>query len=79
MELFYCLLGFMIASYVIPILDGVSAWFLTWVEMKKAKLSELINLSNVRMRQDREGEDTPQRVIGFQIDSEEEYEEEEEE
>lgn len=78
MELFYCLLGFMLASYMIPILDGISSWFLTWIEMKKAKLSEIINLSNVKIRQDREGEDTPQRAIGFHISSEEEYEEGEE-
>ena len=43
MELFYCIAGFMLAAYIIPIFDGISSWFLTWVELKKAKLSEGIN------------------------------------
>jgi hypothetical protein len=79
MELFYCIAGFMLAAYVIPILDGISSWFLTWVELKKAKLSENINKYNIKMRQDSEAAEVepPRNVIGFQVSNPEEYDEEE--
>ena len=50
MELLYFILGILFVTYVIPLLDGVSAWFLTWVEAKKAKQSEVINQTNIKMR-----------------------------
>jgi hypothetical protein len=31
-------------------MDGISSWFLTWVEAKKAKQSEVINQTNIKMR-----------------------------
>ena len=37
MELLYFILGFTFASYLMPVLEGLGAWFLTWVEAKKAK------------------------------------------
>lgn len=79
MELFYCIAGFMLAAYVIPILDGISSWFLTWIELKKAKLSENINKYNIKMRQDSEAAkvEPPRNVIGFQVSNPEEYDEEE--
>ena len=79
MELFYCIAGFMLAAYIIPIFDGISSWFLTWVELKKAKLSEGINKYNIKMRQDSEAAEVepPRNVIGFQVSNPEEYDEEE--
>ena len=79
MELLYFILGFAFAIYLIPLLDGVSAWFLTLVEAKKAKQSEIINLTNIKMRQAATSaeEDSPKRLIGFRMpDEEEEYEDE---
>ena len=80
MELLYFILGILFVTYVIPLMDGISAWFLTWVEAKKAKQSEVINQTNIRMRQATASaeEDPPRRPIGFRMpDEEEEYEEDE--
>lgn len=80
MELLYFILGILFVTYVIPLLDGISAWFLTWVEAKKAKQSEVINQTNIKMRQAAASaeEDPPRRPIGFRVpDEEEEYEEDE--
>lgn len=79
MELLYFILGIIFVTYIIPLLDGISAWFLTWVEAKKAKQSEIINLTNIKMRQAAASaeEDSPKRLIGFRMsDEEEEYEDE---
>lgn len=80
MELLYFILGILFVTYVIPLLDGISAWFLTWVEAKKTKQSEVINQTNIKMRQAAASaeEDPPRRPIGFRVpDEEEEYEEDE--
>jgi hypothetical protein len=37
MELLYFILGILFVQYIIPIVDGISAWFLTWIEVKRAK------------------------------------------
>ena len=82
MELLYFILGFIFAVYLIPIFDGISGWFLTWVEAKKAKQSEIVNQANIKMRQAAASVDTdnPKRLIGFNVpndDCEEEDEEDE--
>ena len=80
MELLYFILGILFVTYVIPLLDGILAWFLTWVEAKKAKQSDVINQTNIKMRQAAASaeEDPPRRPIGFRVpDEEEEYEEDE--
>ena len=79
MELLYFILGFIFAVYLIPLFDGISAWFLTWVEAKKAKQSEIVNQANIKMRQAvaSADNDTPKRLIGFSCDDD--YEEEEDE
>ena len=80
MELLYFILGIVFITYVIPLLDGISGWFLTWVEAKKAKQSEIVNQANIKMRQAAASteEDPPHRQIGFRVpDEEEEYEEDE--
>ena len=80
MELLYFILGILFVTYVIPLLDGISSWFLTLVEAKKAKQSEVINQTNIKMRQAAASaeEDPPRRPIGFRVpDEEEEYEEDE--
>ena len=77
MELLYFILGILFVSYVIPLLDGLSGLVLTWMEAKKAKQSEIINLTNIKMRQAATSaeDDTPKRLIGFCC--EDDYEEEE--
>ena len=80
MELLYFILGVLFVTYVIPLLDGISAWFLTWVEAKKTKQSEVINQTTIKMRQAVASaeKDPPRRPIGFRLpDEEEEYEEDE--
>ena len=80
MELLYFILGILFVTYVIPLMDGISSWFLTWVEAKKAKQSEVINQTNIKMRQAAASaeEDPPRRPIGFRVpDEEEDYEEDE--
>jgi hypothetical protein len=81
MELLYFILGILFVQYFIPLLDGVSAWFLTWVEAKKAKQSSVINDVNIKMRQAAASadQDPPRRPIGFCVPDPEEYEEEGEE
>ena len=80
MELLYFILGFMFAVYLIPLLDGISSWFLTWIEAKKTKQSEIINQTNIKMRQAAASADTdsPKRLIGFSVPNDD-YEEEDEE
>ena len=79
MELLYFIFGILFVQYFIPLLDGLSSWFLTWTEAKKAKQSEVINLTNIKMRQAAASadSDSPKRLIGFCRDDEEDYEEEE--
>lgn len=81
MELLYFILGFVFAVYLIPLLDGISAWFLTWVEAKKTKQAEVINHSTIKMRQAATSakDDSPKRLIGFCRDDDYEEEEEDEE
>ena len=81
MELLYFILGFTFAVYLIPLLDGISAWFLTWVEAKKAKQSEIVNQININIRQAAASAeiDPPRRMIGFCAPESEDYEEEEDE
>ena len=80
MELLYFILGILFVTYVIPLMDGITAWFLTWVEAKKAKQSEVINQTNIKMRQAAASaeEDPPRRPIGFRLPDEEEENEEDE-
>jgi hypothetical protein len=79
MELLSFILGIVFVSYVIPLLDGISAWFLTWIEAKKAKQSSVINDANIKMRKAAASaeQDPPRRPIGFCVPSAEELEEEE--
>lgn len=79
MELLYFILGILFVQVFIPIIDGISAWFLTWVEAKKAKQSSIINDANIKMRKAAASaeEDPPRRQIGFRMPDAEELEEEE--
>lgn len=82
MELLYFILGFTFASYLMPVLEGLGAWFLTWVEAKKAKQTEIVNQVNIKMRKDAAStdQDTPSvGKIGFQYLDAEEGEDKEDE
>lgn len=81
MELLYFILGFIFASYLIPIFDGLSTWFLSWVEVKKIKYAEAANAANIKMRKamEEDEDDTPKRLIGFCREEDENYNEEEDE
>ena len=82
MGLLYFILGFTFASYLMPILEGLGAWFLTWVEAKKAKQTEIVHQINIKMRKDAASADqdhTHAGKIGFQYLDAEEGEDEEDE
>jgi hypothetical protein len=78
LELLYFILGIIFVQYIIPIIDGLSAWFLTWTEAKRAKQSEILNQANIKMRQAAASaeEDPPSRPIGFRMPDPKEKEEE---
>ena len=79
MELLYFILGILFVQYAIPLIDGISSWFLTWIEAKKAKQSSIINDANIKMRQAAASaeEDPPRQPIGFRVPDEEEENEDE--
>ena len=77
MELLYFILGILFASYFAPLLDGIGALFLSWIEVKKAQMSEKIRLIEINLRKAAEDEEPPHRQIGFCVSSEEVYPEEE--
>ena len=81
MRLMYFILGILFVQYVIPLLDGITTWFLAWVEAKKSKQSVIINDVNIQMRQAAEAaeQDPPRRQIGFCVDDAEDQEDEEDE
>ena len=81
MELIYFILGFFVASYGIPIIDGFSSWLLTWVETKKIKQNEIINQTNIKIRQAASSAeaDPPMHQIGFCVSDGVNPEEEEDE
>ena len=81
MSLLFFIAGIIFVSYLIPVLDGISSWLLTWIELKKAKHSDSINQINIKMRKDRASEEddqTTDRLIGFHVSDAEENETEEE-
>ena len=80
MELLYFILGFIFAVYLMPLFEGISEWFLTWVEAKKAKQSEIINQTNIKMRQAAASadDDSPKKLIGFCCEDDYKKEEDEE-
>jgi hypothetical protein len=81
MELLYFILGFIFAQFLIPVIDGLASWLLTWMEAKKVKQSETINCSNIKMRQLAASaeEDPPRTPIGFYVSDAEKSKEEEDE
>ena len=76
MELLYFILGILFASYIAPLLDGIGALFLSWVEVQKAKASEKISMIEIKVRKAAE-EEQSQRQIGFCVSDKEIYQEEE--
>lgn len=74
MNLLYFILGIFFTQILVPILDGIASWFLTWIEAKKVKQSEIINTANIKMRQAATSadENPPMRPIGFRVPDEEE-------
>lgn len=83
MELLCFILGFIFASYIIPILDGISTWFLAWVEVKKSQQGEIVNKIAIRVQKATNkamDDETPKRTIGFSYEDDTyEMEEEDEE
>lgn len=73
-------LGYFSAAYIFSILDAAGSWVLGQIEVQKAKQSEKINLTNIKMRQDAEASEcAPIHAIGFQYADDTIIEEDEEE
>jgi hypothetical protein len=81
LELLFFILGIVFVQYFIPLVDGFVAWILTWIEAKKTKQSEIVNQSNIIMRQAVEAanEPPPRRMIGFSAPENDEEDDEEDE
>ena len=74
--LLYFLLGIFVASVLSPVFQLWLEWHAVWVEMKKMKLSEAINDSNIKMQQAASSVgEVDTRAIGFSADWGEEEEE----
>ena len=75
MALLYFLLGILFVQFVMPLLDGLLSWILLALEASKAKLSETVNASNIKIKQaitSAEEEMFPKpRTIGFTAPAEE--------
>ena len=78
MELIYFILGILFIQYCIPIFDGLCSWCLSWIEVQKAKQSEIVNQINITMHQAAASaeEGSQKKVFGF-YSSDDNYEEEE--
>lgn len=83
MQLKYFILGFLTAGAFVPIIDGITSWFLTWTEARKARHTETINQINIRMRKDADDLDeeipTKKKPMGFDLPTSQDQEEEEDE
>lgn len=84
MALLYFILGILFVEIIIPILDAILNIFLAWVETKKAKYSEIVTESNIKMKRAVASIEEidmlpPKRQIGFVISAPEEQEEEDDE
>lgn len=68
--------GILFASLVIPLLNGLLEWLLLVIEAKKAKLTELVNESNIKIQKAAnkamEEEAPPMHAIGF-VTSDDDY------
>lgn len=79
MKSLFFVFGILFAQYILPLLDGIGALALTFMETKKAKFSEEINNTNIRMKKAMDPEETPKHPIGFSVSIEKDIEEEDEE
>lgn len=79
--LLYFIAGVLFIQYFVPIFDGISTLFLTWIEAKKASLGIDINTAELKVRKALAelDEGPPQPLIGFEIPNSIECEEEEDE
>lgn len=83
-NLIYFLLGVITINLIMPIIEGLVELFLSFIEAKKIKYGEEINNANIRIQManlEAEERQIPvsTNVIGFQVPSEEEYYDEEDE
>ena len=63
--LFCFIAGMIFGQHILPVLDGIFGWFLTWVEAKKTRQTDIVNQLNIKMRIDNFNSDKPMNKIGF--------------
>lgn len=81
MELLYFILGIFFISYVIPIIDGITNWILTWIKVQKTKQNDIGNQLTIKINKDTVSAEKliSKNTIGFQYLDAEEGEDEEDE
>lgn len=75
MALLYFILGIVFVQFILPLLDVVLSWIGVGIEAKKADLNEIINDSNIKIKQAitsaAEANIPKTRTIGFTAPAEE--------
>lgn len=81
MELLYFILGIFFISYVIPIIDEITNWILTWIKVQKTKQNDIGNQLTIKINKDTVSAEKliSKNIIGFQYLDAEEGEDEEDE
>lgn len=75
----YVLLGILLVSLILPLIDALTALILTMIEVAKGYFSVKVTEYNYRLKKlaYSEDEEEPRRLIGFMRDNEEEIEDNE--
>lgn len=78
--LLYFIFGVIFIQYIVPILDGVLAWFLTYLEVKKGYFAEILATIEARVQKiaDNAENTSSVRTIGFELSGGDEIEEDDE-
>lgn len=69
LALLYFLAGIIFVTYIIPLLDGLSAFILTWLKVQETKQSKII----YQIKQEVEASEnatTAKKVVGFTYEEE---------
>jgi hypothetical protein len=74
--LVYFLLGILLVSFILPLLDGLTGLFLTMIEVAKGYFTVKVTEYNCRLKKlAYEDDEPPKRLIGFAREDTEEDEE----
>ena len=74
----YFILGILFIEVVIPLIEAIVTLLLTVIEIFKGKCSLKISQISAEIQELTKEEEMPHRAIGFVVDSDDNYDEEEE-